>query len=100
MTDPFPVSLLTQVVRWLHIKREYGVAQTAHDRNKKLAFTGAAIGMFENIPQVIITFLFLSLRTDNGLPSWTPGAQINVAFSIVAACWKLLVPALIHSHLL
>jgi hypothetical protein len=101
----FGLSLILQVVRWLHIRREFSTPQSKRERNFKVAKFGTLASLVEDVPVLIITLFYLSLRAKLRVDcvagqTWTPASQLNVAISATAAIWKLLVPFLIKYHFL
>jgi hypothetical protein len=101
------LSLLLQIVRWLHTKKVYDhmwtgrTPETRRKANVKLAVIGAGLCLLENIPQIVATVMYLNVRTKiPGIKAWTPGAQLNITLSGMSAAWKLLCPILTFTSLL
>jgi hypothetical protein len=93
------------VIRWLHVKRVYNTfwdrrtPELSRKANVQLAIVGAFLCLAENIPQIVVTVMYLDVRSripeqDPRIKAWTPAAQLNIVLSGMSAIWKIAAPIL------
>ena len=88
----FSLGLMLQFGKWLLLRRDYFDYVPARRRKRNLSLVGVAIGLLEDLPQLVLTVIIPA--------SWDMWRELMMAATCVSIVWKFATPLLIKAGLL